>query len=623
MSLILDFAVKAYNYVSSVISDDNESKSASKEVKNNKSKNNNTPVKTNTSKVNSCTNPTGTTNEKIGDTVEIKQNTTVQTKKVTQANASVKTQTKSKNSASKKNSGNGKTEKSVQTLIEEAKARILQKCKKFGISYQEAEGTILSQMKFSYNEYKNMSPEEKLATLCAIDGALGLYIIDKSKRRIHSDADKATVIGQTARNIKEAKELGAIDEIEDFEEGVGDINKELDGKINEHTSEEEYAKILEESRRAFRASIEMERIAEIKKCNGNKAKIAEINKQFDARLQAFERQRQLEFAAAHGAKEARMSVYLRDADDYAEAHEVAMNPFNGLIKTKVADSFDHEFEMNTRRRYYEWGDPVSAEQYAKAIEAVTQNMSLEALTKFEKDTYEFRKKVENGEINAPYMSEEDFTKESVAIGVGITNNKNMSSAEKAELLNKWDKDALQFSDYCYVKEEFNKAAAECVNANPNSVQGLISVKQILIEKYNNNIEKFPRVWEKRNKQNLPVKTKADENTLKTELKTMSVEKVKQRYKNSVSMHQIAKIILENDIEYKDKLEEILDYLNCFSGTDIGIKIAGSSTATISKIVMAFPDKADDILDIVAPTMCFSGKQAVEHIVEEGKKNAAA
>ena len=80
--------------------------------------------------------------------------------------------------------------------------------------------------------------------------------------------------------------------------------------------------------------------------------------------------------------------------------------------------------------------------------------------------------------------------------------------------------------------------------------------------------------------------------------------------------------MENDVQYRNRVDDILDYLKCFSGTDIGIKVAGCSTYTISKVIIAFPEKADDILNVVAPTMCFTGKQAVERIVEEGKRNVA-
>ena len=80
---------------------------------------------------------------------------------------------------------------------------------------------------------------------------------------------------------------------------------------------------------------------------------------------------------------------------------------------------------------------------------------------------------------------------------------------------------------------------------------------------------------------------------------------------------------KNDVEYRNRIDDVLDYLDGFSGTDIGLKIKGCSTRTISKIVQAFPRKASDILNIVAPSMCYAGKKSVERIVEEGQQNEAA
>ena len=617
-----DFAVKAYNYV---VGNDNESKSASNAGKStassSKSAKSSNASKTNAQqKINSIQNPKGDTVDKVGDTLEMSKKTIAaaasQSKK-TVDNVSKKSNASSSQSNNKKSGAKTAIQKSIDNVL----AKIQQKCAKFGISYEEAQKSILSQLQFSYEDYKLLSPEEQLSVLLCIDGALGLYIIDQGKRKVHKDVDKAALIGQTAKNIAEAKESGAIDDISEYGEMVGDINKELEGKVSEDTTDEELAQLLVESKKSLQASIELERLAEIRKCHGNKKQIDEINKKFEARLHSFEEQRQIDFVAANGPQKARFSIYLRGADDYAEAHRTALTIFSGYQRTIVADSFNHDFEMDARRVFHESGDPVSADKYAEALTYTTQYMSEDALNKFQKDAYEFRLKVQNGEIDAPYMSEEDFTKETVAIGVGITNNKNMSSSAKAELLNKWDENAQQFSDYIYVKEQYNKSAYNSVSGNPNELQGFINVKKILQERYNNNIEQFPRAWEKRTQNNNTEKPKANEATLKNELKTKTVSEIKSCYNNS--MQEIVKIVLENDVAYKNRLDDILDYLKCFSGTDIGIKIAGCSTPTISKIILSFPEKADDILDVVAPTMCFTGKQAVERIVDEGKKNEAA
>ena len=621
----LNFAQRAYNYV---VGNDNESEAAKKKAQKT-TKTSQTKASQNVTKPikpanpNSVLNPEEKTVGTVVDTLEKTQTSKTNeaklktSEKVNKSKTAVPMQSKVKLSGKKLTD----TKLSVDKRVEQLKSDIQNKCKKFGISYQEVESEILSQMQFSFEEFKNMSADEQLAVLLSIDGALGLYIVKTSKKQIHKSVDTAAVIGQTARNIIKAQESGGVDTIEEFTDGVGNINDELDGKINSKTTDDEYAEILADSRKKFKASLELKRNAEIKKCKGDEEKIAEVNAKFDAKLQAFEAQRQVDFAAAQGPKKAHLSVYLRAGNDFADAHAIPLSIYAGENRTVVADSFTHEFEMDAKRRYYEAGDSISSDEYARAVLYATQYMSQQALTQFQQDAFEFRRKVENGEIDAPYMTSEDFSKETAAIGVGIVNNKNLNSVEKAELLDKWDKNAMQFSDYCKVKEEFNNSAAISVAVNPNSEQGFTNVKKILIEKYNNNIEQFPKAWEKRNNQKPEIKTKATEATLKSELKTKSISEIKSCYNNS--MQEIAKIILDNDTEYKNRIDEVIDYLNRFSGTEIGLKIAGCTTCTISKVIQAFPEKAEDILDIVAPTMCFTGKQAVEHIVNEGKGHEAA
>ena len=605
----LNYAEKAYKYVARK---DSESDAASKTKKTAKpsvvNKTTTAPAQTkavSNKRVNSVVNPTGATVDSVGD-------------KVIKTSKTAHTVPKHTDGHNKKPVVLGR-EQRIQASIANVKNRILQKCQKFGISYKEAEATILSKMQFSYSEFKNASPEEQLADLCCIDGALGLYIVGAKKRKVDSSVDKASLIGQTAKNIKEAKEQGGIDNVEEFCDKVGDVNAELEGKIKDDATEEEYAKILQESRRAFRASVELERAAAIKKCNGDSSKIKEINRRYDARIRAFEAQRQTDFVAAHGSKKARLSIYLRAGKDYSEAHKTVLDMYTGTKKTEVADSFDHDFEMNARRRYYEAGDKVSADEYAKAVIYTTQCMSEKALDKYQQDAHDFRIKVEKGEVKAPYMTEEDFTKESVAIGTGIASNRNISTESKAELLDKWDRNARDFSDYCDVKKAFNSAVKERVSAYSNEAQGFANVNKILSEKYGNNLQTFPKAWEKRNQTSPELKTKALDAVLKSELKTKTISEIKKSYGNS--MAEIAGIVLKNDIEYKNRIDEILDYLNTLSGTDIGLKLVGCSTSTISKVIEAFPEKSDEILDIVAPTMCFAGKQRVEQIVKERQENS--
>ena len=288
----------------------------------------------------------------------------------------------------------------------------------------------------------------------------------------------------------------------------------------------------------------------------------------------------------------------------------------------VAASQDYKFTNNVLKFKFEHGDNVPADVYGSAIEYSMQFKPENAVKEFEQDAYEYRKKVENGEIDAPWMTSEHFIAQSTAIGVGITSNKNLSTRAKAELLNTWDRHASEFGDYYDIKGAYNKIVEQKSSENGNFAQGVINVKKIMLEDFYNDIEHFPRAWKKRQKHvSVELKQKADSTTLKSELKTKSISEIKNEYSNSIS--EIARIVLSNDVEYKNRIDDILDYLKAYSGKDIGLMTVGCTTPTISKIIQAFPDKADDILDVVAPTMCYAGKKAVERINNEGNNNAAA
>lgn len=596
----LNFAQRAYNYV--VGTDDSTKRAQS--VSNHADSNSSKSAKK-SSNPNSVQNPEGKTVGTVGDTLEVKGKASKAPNKIY----------KTANKVSKpgneevKNSQQSSSDALKEAAIKKVKDKIKNKCILFGISYEEAESKILSQMEFSFEEFKSLSKDEQLAVLLSIDSALGLYIVNNNKKKVHSTADKAAVIGQTAKNIKDATELGGIKDVNEFSKEVGDINKELDGKINDNTTEEEYAKILADSRKSFVYSLELKRKAEIRQCNGNQERIDEVNRRYDARLRALERQRQTEFASAVGSEKAHMSVYLRSGKDFSDAHVVALSTYSGKEQTRVADSFTHDFEVNAKRRYYEAGDAISSEEYGKAVLYAAQLKSAEALQKFQSDAFEFRKKVESGEVDAPYMSDEDFTQETAAIGVGIVKNKNITDSEKKFLLSKWHNNITNFKDY----EKVIKQAAPEIKDFDNSVTEILKV--FGPEQFAKGSPAYKIVERVSGK-------KATPQQIQQALTVMSYEQARHTF-NKNSDRDFVEVIL-HDPKLKSHKQNIVGYIKTLSADDLSDITEGCSTEMFLFVLRNIsPDKAGRLYDLSKGEKCYAARKLGEKIVEENKANEAA
>lgn len=596
----INIAQKAYDRV---VGNDDTAKSA--QAVSNPADSNASKAAKNSNNPNSVQNPEGKTVGTVGDTLEVSS-------KASEMKKSPDKIYKSTNRVSKPNSDRFKKQSSdslKEAAIKKVKDKIKNKCILFGISFEEAESKILSQMEFSFEEFKSLSKDEQLAVLLSIDSALGLYIVNNNKKKVHSTADKAAVIGQTAKNIKDATELGGVKDVNEFSNEVGDINKELDGKINNNTTEEEYAKILSDSRKSFEYSLELKRKAEIRKCNGDQERIDEVNRRYDARLRAFERQRQTEFASAVGSKKAHMSVYLRSGKDFSDAHVVALNTYSGKEQTAVADSFTHDFEVNAKRRYYEAGDSISSEEYGKAVLYITQLKSAEALKQFQADAYEFRKKVESGEVDAPYMSEEDFTQETAAIGVGIVKNTNITDSEKKFLLSKWHNNITNFKDY----EKVIRQVAPGIKDFDNSVTEILKV--FGTEQFVKDSPAYKIVERVSGK-------KATPQQIQQALTVMSYEQARHTF-NKNSDRDFVEVIL-HDPKLKGHKQNIVGYIKTLSADDLSDITEGCSTEMFLFVLRNIsPDKAGRLYDLSKGEKCYAARKLGEKIVEENKANEAA
>ena len=262
---------------------------------------------------------------------------------------------------------------------------------------------------------------------------------------------------------------------------------------------------------------------------------------------------------------------------------------------EVANTFTFERTQAEFKLRHEYGENPTAQEYAEISSAALPYMSAECAEQYKQDAEEFRIKFENGEVDAPYLTKEHLDAESNAIQTAIATNKNVltSSQEKTVIDN--------------TKTQTEQPQVYVVETVQNPSQKQQNLSQTIETKEQT----------KKSDNSTEAVTPA---RLKSELKTKSVKEVLQSYSNSVL--EVVHTVLHNDKELKGRIDEIMPHLEGMSGKNIGNLAYGCNTPVISKLITEFPEKSDDILNIVAPAMCFSGRKLAEQKVERQNCNEA-
>ena len=570
-----NYIKKAVNYIS-----------GNSDTKISDAKNNAQTKKASTTPV-SVVRPDGKTVGNVGDEVVISQNTKAQESTKTQQ-ASNKSNTKAQKNSTKNKTKNGRSQADVNKKMAEVEA----KCNKLGINIK----TILAGMRYS----KNLSLDEQYRKLYVVNAALSLPAALKKSNK--TKVEKTALITEVAKTYDSAMTEGGIKDINKLQATVAEAtDKALEINSADGQTEKEKIESLTQFGDDLVDSINNTIKDEQKGLSASER--AKLEKQNKARIRHTRKAVSYGFIAAANPEERKLAACIADGKDLAEVTKATIDFSKDEDKATVAGSETLEFFNNVTEAKYKHGDDVPADVYGSAIEYSMQYKSAEDAIKFEQDAYEFRQKVENGEIDAPWITKEHLTEQTAAIGKGIAANNNLTTEQKANLLKTWDSHAKNFNDYEKVNQKFNEN-----NQNRENVKNVVNTSVGSESKQNETSVKIEN-------------HKASKKELEEALSELSFAVVKRKYPQN-SDRELVTTILHNP-KLKSHKSEIIHYLKAYSAEDLYSVTKGCNTEMFCFVLRNIsPEKAGKLYDLSKSDKCYATRKLGEKIVEESKNNEA-
>ena len=307
--------------------------------------------------------------------------------------------------------------------------------------------------------------------------------------KINKDANIESLILRKASEMYSAITTGTFNNIQEYEEAAGDINKDLGKDFDKKSKEERRTKFKrrkEEYQRIFN-----EKIEKIKNLPEPQRSIESYKLMRQHRY--IMRAQHLDVAAQRETETAVDATIMLDAEDIEQGAETVIETRNSdKERTEAADYADYEFTKEVIAANAEAGKEVKAEDLEGYTEAYMEYKSPDAAYEYQSAYTEDRnifeaalRKQQNGEALTPeeeflinYMSAEYYTATARGIGLGALNNINMNAAEKAEFLAAWENDAKKFRDYEVVTADVK----ETISENPEYKEIKENFEEIQTEK---------------------------------------------------------------------------------------------------------------------------------------------
>lgn len=349
------------------------------------------------------------------------------------------------------------------------------KCKANDIGIKSMSKLFAQVAGINKEKYEALPESEKIKVLEAVDLTVNKIIEYKKQYGLSNQADIEEIISMMAQNSLEAVKTGSAKTVREFENEVGDINKELGVDFKNADSKSKRAKL--------------EKIAQFHRNRFEKKLQKELNSIPEDERAAYEAKRREEFRrherarffyilVSHDTETANNSIILLAARDMAFAMKsVIKSRRSRAEKTRAADMQTIDYLKNNLKTYYERGEKIEASVIKEANEATMSEKSYQAACKYQKDYKDERTRFANGEDVPPYMSEEVFTATAQGIGSGALNNVNMTTEEKAGFLATWENDAKSFSDY----EVVTKGVKEEIAKKPEFEEKFEKAKQNVLK----------------------------------------------------------------------------------------------------------------------------------------------
>ena len=532
--------------------------------------------------------------------------------------------------------------------IGQLKQSIENKCQANGIDYMGLLKNIGEVAGLTKAQFDALSKDEQIEILNIVSAAIDKSIEQKKKYGTSPNISESEVIKNDAKNIYDAMQHGAIATIKELYDAIGDINKEICENFKNLSIAEQRAK-FENYRTEKKQEFEEYLQSQLK--NVPEEKRGEVEKKLRSKQKFVERGRFNDILRTQSSETALQSIVMLSSNDIDYGATTIMSTrVSDAERTKTADSANFEFFKGIAKSFYSFGEKLDAQSVQNYNATMTSYMSGQALSRYQNDYVETRKAIENGELDAPYLTEEVLSNTAVGIGVGAHFNINMTSEEKAEFLNKWEADAKLFGDYEYVTSQTKDNIDKYLQSYPekrsgieeilrkqeellekkstqqdiNQIDATINLEQISsnasLDEYNKiRLEKQTPINEVNNESSNvvtnPVKENKKASTIEIK-KSLATYGVKEAIKSYGIKNTINTVLDDQSLKHmRPQLVPVIKSLDLNSLKEICKDCSDSTFVFICKIVN--PDFIQELQDN-RTSLCYNAKKQVENM----EKNVA-
>ena len=365
--------------------------------------------------------------------------------------------------------------------IGQLKQTIENKCQANGIDYIDLLKNISEVTGLTKAQFEALSKEEQYGILNILSSAIDQSAEQKKKYGISKNVSETKMITADAKNVYEAKQAGVISSPQDFYKEIGDVNKEL-GKDFKRLSLEEQRTRLEEYRTLKKKEFENYLKEQLKSVPEEQR--ANFENELRLKQRFVEKGRFNNIIRCQSSETALQAIITLSSNDIDFGAQTIMDTrINDAEKTRIAGKATFGFFMGLGKSYNGFGEKLDPNAVKGYHNIMTQYMSNEAINQYQNDYVNTRQAIENGEIDAPYLTEEILSNTAIGIGTGAHLNINMTTSEKAQFLNKWEADAKLFSDYDYVISQTKATIERYLQEHPekrSEIEAILKKKEEII-----------------------------------------------------------------------------------------------------------------------------------------------
>lgn len=536
-----------------------------------------------------------------------------------------------KKTPSKTESQQGQSVASLKQLIEN-------KCRKYNIDYQ----VLLKSQLMKNND---------IDALKALDKSLDKLGEAKANSIVHKDVNiEQATIKMADIAYRAIKQFG-FERLPQFYEAKNKANGKL-GKDFSRQDKIERRKRLKNSRAALHQQF-MQEYAELKKLPKEERKVAEEKLREKYGLI---RQAQFNDVLMKESSEASAdAIILLDAEDIDYGAQTLLETRASKdVKTRTADYMDYEFTSSMIADYKELGDEITGASLQKYSSTIVSNKSESAVKQYQeayvqdRKNYEvaFQKKQRGEQLTAEEeqllysMKSEYYTATAQGIVLGVVENYNISTAQKAEMLANMNQDAKQFADYEIINQSIEKSIEKKKDLKESFEKSIVNKQENVIKQtrqkektiashdekvlaaqiFNNNKEQqvFATNIEKPSLQtNKKVRSmvtnpyqKVNANPIEIQNALNDIGDVREAFKKYDKI-EVIKIVLSDTKKFKEHMPTVIEELKAAGKTTlIGIVSSSSDSVVTTLCEELGKEKIEPLLN---RKLCYTAREKIENL----------